>query len=390
MTALPAIWTLPEPHPGAVHGRTRPSAAGQTIEWIRQAGDIDALADEWRELEASVQQRTVLSTFDYNATWYRYYAGAVGGDALIGVARRGSTLVGIAPLVIRRRRIGRLPLTCVEFAAHEAYAGEFLVEDDRPDTVASFLDSLARTIRFDVVCLNGIDDPDRFAAVSGTAARHRLPVEATDHPNAIVDLSKGYDAYFRERKQHFRSGVRRHARRIEAVGRPVIDGIQLTRGLDRLEDSVARMLAINEASYKLNGQRLADCHRGFLSELVRRFGPRGMLSLPILSIGGRDAAFVIGLVERNCFYDVTLCYDEAVAHLSPGSHLTQELLRDFASLGVHTFVSHGAHEYKKHWASALVPSRRVFLFSRGIRGAAARFVRFSLRPVWRRLGVAEP
>ena len=41
-----------------------------------------------------------------------------------------------------------------------------------------------------MVCLNGIDDPDRFAAVSGTAARHRLPVEATDHPNAVVDLSK--------------------------------------------------------------------------------------------------------------------------------------------------------------------------------------------------------
>jgi CelD/BcsL family acetyltransferase involved in cellulose biosynthesis len=388
--ALPATWIPSQRHTPATERENRAASAAQTIEWIRHPGEIEPLAEEWRELEASVQDRTVLSTFDYNATWYRHYAGAVGGDALIGVARRGSTLVGVAPLVIRRRRIGRLPLTCVEFAAHEAYAGEFLVEDDRPDTVASFLDSLARTIKFDVVCLNGIDHPGRFDEVRRTAARHRLPVEVTDHPNAIVDLSKGYDGYFRQRKQHFRSGVRRHARRIEAVGRPVIDGIQLTRGLDRIEDAIGRMIAINEASYKLDGGRLADCHRGFLAELVRRFGPRGMLSLPILSIGGRDAAFVIGLVERDCFYDVTLCYDEAVAHLSPGSHLTQELLRDFAGLGVHTFVSHGAHEYKKHWASALVPSRRVFLFSPGIRGTATRFVRFSLRPIWRRLGVPEP
>jgi CelD/BcsL family acetyltransferase involved in cellulose biosynthesis len=150
------------------------------------------------------------------------------------------------------------------------------------------------------------------------------------------------------------------------------------------------MIAINEASYKLEGKRLAECHRGFLAELARRFGPRGMLSLPILSIGGRDAAFVIGLVERDTFYDVTLCYDEAFAQLSPGSHLTQELLRDFADVGVHTFVSHGAHDYKKHWATALVPSRRVFLFSSGILGMTARFVRFTLRPVWRRLGAPEP
>ena len=38
-----------------------------------------------------------------------------------------------------------------------------------------------------------------------------------------------------------------------------------------------------------------------------------MLAMPILAIGGRDAAFVFGLVERNCFYDITLAYDEGFA-----------------------------------------------------------------------------
>ena len=86
---------------------------------------MEPLAGPWRELEASVQARSVLATFDYNATWYHHYEDALGGDPLIGVARRGSDVVGIAPLVIRRRRVGRVPLTCIEFAAHEAYAGEF-------------------------------------------------------------------------------------------------------------------------------------------------------------------------------------------------------------------------------------------------------------------------
>lgn len=306
------------------------------------------------------------------------------------MARRGSALVGVAPLVIRRRRIGRVPLTCVEFAAHEAYAGEFLVEDDRLDTLARFLDSLVRTVRFDLICLNDLDfTADRFAPLRAAAARHRLGIEMTDHPNAIVDLSEGYERYFRARSSHFRAGVRRHARRIADAGQPKVEGVLLDRGLDRLEDTISRMIAINEASYKLNGQRLADCHRAFLSELARRFGPRGMLSLPILSIGGRDAAFVLGLVERGCFYDITLAYDEAFAHLSPGTHLTQELLRDLALAGVHTFVSHGAHEYKQHWASAFVPSKRLFMFAPRPRAAATRLVRFSLASAWRRLGYSE-
>jgi CelD/BcsL family acetyltransferase involved in cellulose biosynthesis len=375
-------------HPA--RGLTGSAGATPTIEWLRAFSEMEPLAGPWRELEASVQARSVLATFDYNATWYRHYEGAFGGEPLIGVARRGSALVGIAPLVIRRRRVGRVPLTCIEFTAHEAYAGEFLVEDSHPETIAVFLDSLIRTAKFDLICLNDIDlTSDRYVALREAAVRHHLKIEVTDHPNAIVDLRPGYDRYFRARSAHFRASIRRHARLIEAVGKPTVGGVQLTRGMGALEESIARIIAINEASYKLNGQRLADCHRGFLSEMARRFGPRGMLALPILAIGDRDAAFVFGLVERNCFYDITLAYNEGFARLSPGMHLIQEMLRDFAAAGVQTVVSHGAHDYKKHWASEFVPSKRVFLFAPRLRAAATRFIRFSLTSAWRRLGYED-
>ena len=367
-----------------------------TIEWIRQGEDIEPLADAWRALETSVQHRTVLSTFDYNSTWYRHYAcpggaGIGGAEALIGVARRGPTLVGIAPLVVRRRRVGKIPLICVEFAAHEAYAGEFLVEDGHPETIALFLESLIQTVAFDVICLNEIDiTSGRFAPLRDVASRHRLGVETTDHPNAFVDVSGGYERYFKGRTAHFRQAVRRHTRRIEDAGERRVDGVVLTKGLEQLDDAIARTIAINEASYKLNGERLADCHRGFLTELAQRFGPRGMLALPILSIGGRNAAYVFGLVERQCFYDITLAYHEAFGHLRPGTHLVQETLRELAGMGVHTVVSHGAHEYKKHWATAFVPGPRLFLFSRRPKALATRFLRFGLRPLWKRIGAAEP
>jgi len=361
-----------------------------TIAWIRAPAEIDPLADEWRALEASVQDRTVLSTFDYNASWYHHY-GHAGVETLIGLARRGSSLVGVAPLVIRRRRIGKVPLTCIEFAAHEAYAGEFLVEDDSPDALVLFVESLAATTRFDLICLNGLEmGSDRFRPLREAAARLRLRIELTDHPNAMVDLSRGYEQYFRSRSPHFRHAVRRYTRRIEDRGERRVDGVLLRRGIDRLDATVDRMIAVNEASYKLGGRHLADAHRGFLSELARRFGPRGMLALPILSIGGRDAAYVCGLVERGCFYDVTLAYDDAFAQLRPGTHLIQELLRDLAGAGVHTVISHGAHDYKKHWATAFLPSTRVFMFSSSLKASATRLLRFRLASFWRWLGVDEP
>ena len=68
----------------------------------------------------------------------------------------------------------------------------------------------------------------------------------------------------------------------------------------------------------------------------------------------------------------------------------QKTLERLAPAGIHTVVSHGAHEYKKHWATRFVPQTRLLLFNRGFRGSAAHFVRFSVVPTWHRIrGVAR-
>lgn len=385
--AISSAYRLPEGRPAAA----RPSTSPVTVHWITRVADIEALAPEWTALESAVADRTVFSSYDFLSTWYRSYAGDYGGDALVGIARRGRTLVGIAPLVARRGRMGKIPVTRIQFAMHDAHSGEFLVEDAQPEIVGVFIDSLARELKFDVLAFNGIEPgSDRFRALEDAAQRNRLALETANHPNAIVDLANGYDAYCQAMSRNFRRTVKRQAQRIAAVGAPIVDGVRLDSGADRLESCIERLFAVNEASYKLNGQRLADCHRDYLAELARRFGPRAMLHLSLLEIGGRDAAVVMGLVERGCYYDVTLCYDEAFAELSPGAHLMQEVLRDLCGAGVHTLVSHGAHEYKRRWSTAFVPSTRVFLFARGAPAQVSRFLRFTLRPVWRRFGAEDP
>lgn len=375
--------------------RPLPMAANQAsaikVEWITRVADIDALAGEWTTLESAVQDRTVFSTFDLLATWYRNYAGPYGGEPLIGIARREGALVGVAPLVILNGRLARIPVKRVQFAMHDAYSGEFLVEDDHPETIGAFIASLATEVKFDLICLNGIEPGSgRFQAVEESAKRHRLSIETVNHPNAIVDLKNGYQGYCNAMTRNFRRTVKRQTHRVTAAGTPIVEGVRFKSGIDRLESCIERLFSINEASYKLNGQRLADCHRGYLAGLTRQFGPRGMLQLSIMSIGGRDAAVVMGVVERRCYYDVTLAYVEEFAELSPGAYLMQDVLRDLAASGVHTLMSHGAHDYKQRWATAFVPSTRVFLFSRGSASLLSRFIRFRMAPVWRKLGAMDP
>src|ERR1043165_7996982 len=93
-------------------------ASAIEVQWLTRVADIDAIAGEWTTLEAAAHDRTVFSTFDLLANWSRHYAGPYGGEPLIGIARRGGALVGVAPLVILRGRLAGIPVTRVQFAMH--------------------------------------------------------------------------------------------------------------------------------------------------------------------------------------------------------------------------------------------------------------------------------
>jgi CelD/BcsL family acetyltransferase involved in cellulose biosynthesis len=358
-----------------------------TVEWLTCPAEIGSVSAEWSDLEASVRQRTHLSASDFLIPWYQHYAGDYGGTPLVGLARDRGRLVGVAPLTITRGRIGGVPVRRVEFAPSDVPAGEFLVDDDHPETVAALLDSLVRSAKFDVISLDGFEpESPKLQALTRFASSNGLPMELCEHAFAIADLSDGYQTYRARLSGHYRRNLNHKAHKIEAAG-PIIDGVQFSRGVEAMDNAIERMITITEASYKLQGARLADSHRGFLADVVKRFGRRGLLSLTILSIRGEDAAFLMGVVERGCFFDITLAYAEPFEKLSPGAYLMHKTMEALSGSGVHTVVSHGAHEYKRHWATAFVPQKRVFLFASGPRGVAARLSRFTLAPVWRRFGV---
>jgi CelD/BcsL family acetyltransferase involved in cellulose biosynthesis len=361
-----------------------------TVEWLHDHVDLERHADEWRALEQSVNH-THLSSFDFIVPWYRHYAGEYGGTPLTGLARRAGRLVGVAPFAVCHGRTGAAPVTRIELAPTDVPAGEFLTQGGDPEIISAFIDALVGRMPFDVISLDGLaDGSEEMRAVQHAASRRHLSVECADRAYAIADLSRGYDSYRAQLSGHFRRNLNQRARKMTAAGVPDVGGVQFSGGPSELEGCVSRIIAITEASYKLEGGRLADCHRAFLSDVVARLSARGTLYLPILSIGGRDAAFILGVVERGVFYDITLAYAEAFEKFSPGSFLMQRTLEMLARAGIHTAVSHGAHDYKKHWATGFVPQKRMFLFHRSMRGRAARFIRFSLLPLWHRLRSVEP
>jgi CelD/BcsL family acetyltransferase involved in cellulose biosynthesis len=358
------------------------------VRWSSGVDEIAALEPAWRELEPSATRRTPMGGCDYLVPWYRHHAGRA-GEPLLGSAWEGRTLVGLAPLVVRRARLGGVPVRTVQFAAAGGEAGEFLLPDDRPDLSGVFLESLLGAVRFDLARFNNLQaSSEEVAALRRAAGDRGLALETVPTSYATVDLSHGYDAYRRGLGAKFRGNLKRRSRALEAQGPVAVEGVHFESDARAIESGLARLFAISDRSWKARrGGPMAPHHRAFFAEVARRFGAQGRLDLALLTLGGRDRAYMLGVADRGVYFDVTLSYDDAVRHLAPGVFLTQEVLRRLAARGIHTFVSHGVHDYKRHFATEIVARQRALVFARSPRARLSRALRFSLAPLWSRLGL---
>lgn len=353
------------------------TATGVTYEWLDRQEQVEALESEWRSIESRVTDRMVFGSWDYLVAWYRHMGG-VHGAPLVGVARRAGSVVGIAPLAIRKATLGRVPVRRVESAGHDGDAGELLVPAEERPLLEGLFHSLFERGGFDVLVLIGLAPGSwRHEALRSVVAARRLRARETPYRYATVDLSGGYDAYHDGLSAKLRGNIRRRLKRAESLGGVSLDRLHEPADDATLRAYVDRMFAIYQRSWKADKREpLQNYHRDFYRDVASRFNRRGMLDLSILEVGGRDAAFILGYREGTTYYDGTISYDEEFAGVSPGTLLIQDVARLVAGEGARLLVSHGDREYKKFWASRWVEQVRVMVFAPGPRAALAEFARF--------------
>lgn len=360
------------------------------VTWFRRLGEIEALKGDWEALEEKATNRTAFSTFDWIMAWYTHYGGVI-GEPLVGAVRSDGVLVAIAPFVYWKGTLGGVPVRRVDFAGHNSEAGEFLIADGHTEAVKALLESLKREVRFDLVCLNNIDEGSEVSkALEKTAAAGGLRMELAVKRYASVELRDGFDAYFSKMTSKFRRNIRSREKRMDAAGGWKIDRISPGSTDGDTAEFMSRVFGITDASKKAinNGGPMASHHKRFYEDVAARFAKKGALDISVLSINNTDAAAIFALADRGVFYDCMISYKEAYHEYSPGTVLMIEILKTLPKLDIRYVVSHGDHEYKRYWTSGFVCQNRVFMFEPSIRGVASRLAKFSVIPGVQRLKAA--
>lgn len=364
------------------------SGARIQVTWETSLETIDRLEPEWLSLEERSSDRTVFACWDYMSLWYRHYSG-VYGTPLVGVARRDGELVGVAALVMRKAMFGGIPLRRVDFAGYDGQAGEFLTADNCPEAAGELISSLMQTVEWDVACFGNLPPGSpHLLSIERVVKASRVLHKCQDHAYAMVDLRDGAEAHWGRLDGKIRRNLKRVFARANSEGATAVDGLRFfEKQSGSCESVINRAIALTNASHKMReaGREMSGYHQRFYHALGKRFAKKDMLDVAILTISGTDAAFLMALVDRNTYYDVTVSFAEKFKHVFPGIFLMHELLRQLPGKGIHTVVSHGAYEYKRNWATRFVPVKTVYLANTGVRARLGHFSHFMLAPPIHRL-----
>jgi CelD/BcsL family acetyltransferase involved in cellulose biosynthesis len=361
------------------------TASDLTVQTISgDAGLIDALAGEWRELAATEPRTRPMQTPEWIATDLRHHA----PDARLVVVtvRRGGRLRALLPLVRESIRYHGVPLTRLRYATDALYpvpvdlvhaAGE------RTPVVAAIWRQLAADTSWDLLELADVAEGTALRDLYQLAAAAGFPTAARRNRLTPILTLPGPGATFETAAAHvnakFRATVRRRKRRLEEVGPVAFRRIE-TADPAELE----RFFALEASGWKgRNGSAIlsSPIEHAFYAELARATAARGAFTLYSLECAGEPVAMQLGMTLHGRYHLPKVAFDEAKGAFSPGHILMQEIVRDAAERGLTEIDFLGnADDWKARWANTERSYDRLSIFRPTVAGRLGHAIRFHLLP----------
>ena len=313
-----------------------------------RATDLDSLCErkaEWNGLAEQNATSTIFQTLEWHTSWWK----TLGGDArpLVLLIEHGGQLVGIAPLMIsRRRELGRMRRVVEFIGAGSSDYCDFILDPSRPDGLALIMRWLAEHGRmWDLMRLANIPEPSptlsmlrEIGSQCGCKIDIRALCEAPTHifGDAAADRQLVSKKRIRSRYNHLRRQGTLEFRNCTSA-----DEIQAYL------DPFFRQHTERWARVGMRGQFLEERQRAFFRELVQEIAPTGRLLFSVLLFEQTPIAFHCGFEygRRILFYKPS--FDIRYFKHSPGLVLLKYLLEYALERRVAEFdFSIGEESYK--------------------------------------------
>jgi CelD/BcsL family acetyltransferase involved in cellulose biosynthesis len=294
---------------------------------VRDVAEIEALRHEWDHLLNESEAPSVYSSYPFVMASWQYFDAHQSVPQVI-VVREGAELVGLAPFRLRRRRIGLVPETVLEYlGSSQGDRPSVLIRPGAEAQVWGQLLELIPTLKWDrwIVPEIEVKSEAHQAIVKDLSGAMNVRCEAEDQGQALVtDLSGSWDAFLAKQKE-----LRRNLRALERkmpeyqVDRFVTPAT-IDAGLDLYEKVAATTWKVGKVGI-LKSEKVRQFYRLVAPMLVAD----GFSGVRVVRQGDDLIAAHMGFMYGPTVFSHSIDFDPAHRALSPGMLAVALAIRDF-------------------------------------------------------------
>jgi CelD/BcsL family acetyltransferase involved in cellulose biosynthesis len=290
---------------------------------------------------------------------------------MVLLVRQQGEVVGIAPLVRRKGKLGTIPVRLVSLIGGDhRFKNSFILTKQDPGILEAVYNAVREACRYDMFNLNMIPRSSHMhASVSAFSAGHGIRCyETADDISPFIRIEHSWDDYLKTRSGRLRQKMNYVSRLFRRAGHHEI----VEYRCDSLDDAIRDLEQVSHRSWKFNaGSAIISKpdNRRFFHFLTRTAAAQGWLRLWMLKIEGQPAAFAYNLEYKGRTYALKIEFDEHYRHFSPSEFLYTHAIKDSFERGLKEYDWLGTVQpYKMKWTSLSRPHSRILLFNDALYG----------------------
>ena len=317
---------------------------------VKKFDDLISIRDDWNRLAERAYTNTVFQTYEFHASWWAAFGST--GQLRVLLAENEGTVVGIAPLMITRRRLFGRTRRVVQFIGARSFDyTDFIIDRTRPDVLTLLLSMLAALDpAFDLLYLRDIPGESvtlpqlrRFFAKQGKPSDVRVLYEA---PTRIFN-NPAEDSQLPNKKS-----LKRHHNYFQRSGRLECMNYATAEEVTQHLESFFEQHIRRRAGTDTPSGFVDECTRVFFRELTRALAPKGWLLFSVVFFNRHPIAMHFGFEYRDRITWYKPTFDVAYAKHSPGEVLIKFLLEYALARKIHELdFTIGAEPFKYRFAN---------------------------------------
>jgi CelD/BcsL family acetyltransferase involved in cellulose biosynthesis len=356
------------------------------VEEARSLADLRACENEWESLLRTAPN----ANFFLSREWLMSWLEAFGSGAAIRflLVRKEGKLVGLAPFLedpkgqLWCRRSFVFPVNL------QSHTCDVLNAADSPEVLRAVLSHIGHQPAPVRLGLKHIEKSSLLAesldGIARTLGMSTLQRSETEW--RYVRMAGSWDEYLQAKPSHFRTELRRKARKIEKAGRLEFACLSSPQECDGALEGVLRVESKSWKEATRTSFGTENGVAGFFQALARRCAETGKLRIYLLYLDGEPVAHVFGVEFRKKYLALKTSYDQKYKPLSPGAVLVAHALQDSFQRGLEIFDFLGdASRWKDEMATGEGTRVDLCVFNRSLLSCrACQLARKRLKPLVKR------